>query len=70
MALRYIAHYNACDLVFGSVREKTPSLLYRAVLNGHVFETDVGHVDMNSNNPMNCPASTDSLSKIDEPEGA
>ena len=25
---------------------------------------------MNHNNAMNCPASKDSLSKIDEPEGA
>jgi hypothetical protein len=57
-------------LVFGSVKEKLPSQLYRAVLNSHAFETDVGHVDMNHNNPMNCPASRDSLSKIDEPEGA
>ena len=70
MALRYIAHFNSCDLVFGSVREKEPGKLYRAVLNGHVFETEVGHVDTNSNNAMNCPASKDSLSKIDEPEGA
>ena len=25
MAMRYIAHFNTCDLVFGSVREKLPS---------------------------------------------
>ena len=70
MAMRYIAHQNTCDLVFGSVREKLPSQLYRAVLNSHAFETEVGHIDMNHNNAMNCPASKDSLSKIDEPEGA
>ena len=38
MALRYIAHINTADLVFGSVREKLPSQLYRTVLNSHAFE--------------------------------
>ena len=70
MALRYMAHVNTCDLVFGSVREKLPSQLYRAVLNSHVFEHDVGHIDTNHMNPINCPAGKDQLSKIDEPEGA
>ena len=29
MALRFIACNNGCDLVFGSVREKKPSQMYR-----------------------------------------
>jgi hypothetical protein len=70
MGLRYMAHINTCDLVFGSVKEKLPSQLYRAVLNSHVFEHDVGHIDTNHMNPINCPAGKDQLSKIDEPEGA
>ena len=70
MAMRYIAHVNTCDLVFGSVKEKLPSQLYRAVLNSHAFDSQVGHIDMNHNNPINCPSGKDSLSKIDEPDGA
>ena len=69
-AMRYIAHSNTCDLVFGSVKEKLPSQLYRAVLNSHAFETEVGHFDVNRNNPINCPSGSDHLSKIDEPTGA
>ena len=69
-ALRYLAHTNTCDLVFGSVREKMPSQLYRSVLNAQVFDQEIGHIDMNHMNPINCPSGKDQLSKIDEPEGA
>ena len=69
-ALRYLAHTNTCDLVVGSVREKMPSQLYRSVLNAQVFDQEIGHIDMNHMNPINCPSGKDQLSKIDEPEGA
>ena len=71
LALRYIAHLNGADLVFGSVREKLPSQLYRALLNYHVFEGGpVGRVEKNPNNPINVPAGSDSFSNIGEPDGA
>lgn len=71
LALRYIAHINGADLVFGSVREKLPSQLYRALISYQVFEGGpVGRVEKNPNNPIHLPASTDSFSSIGEPEGA
>ena len=48
MALRCIAHSNGCDLVFGSVKEKVPSQLYRALLMAHVFDLPAGgNVELN-----------------------
>ena len=38
MALRYVAHSNGCDLVYGSVMEKEASKLYRSVLQCHAFD--------------------------------
>ena len=71
MALRYIAHANGCDLVFGSVKEKVPSQLYRALLMSHIFDASVSsHMDVNHNNALNVRASKDSLGKIEEPEGS
>jgi hypothetical protein len=32
LALRYIAHANGCDLVFASVKEKLPGVMYKAML--------------------------------------
>jgi hypothetical protein len=29
LALRYISHANGCDLVFSSVKEKLPGVLYK-----------------------------------------
>ena len=55
MALRYFAHSNGCDLVFGSVKEKLPSQLYRAVLSSHVFSEDNKsnvHTEINPANPI------------------
>ena len=36
--MRYIAHTNGASLVFASVREKTPSQYYRALLMSHVAD--------------------------------
>ena len=48
MALRCIAHSNGCDLVFGSVKEKVPSQLYRALLMAHLFDLPAGsNVELN-----------------------
>lgn len=47
-ALRYIAHLNGAALVFASVREKTPSQLYKAMLLSHVVEgSALGKVETN-----------------------
>ena len=71
LALRYIAHQNGADLVFGSVREKLPSQLYRAQLNYHVYEGgQLGRVEKNPNNAINVPAGQDTFSNIGEPDGA
>ena len=32
LALRYIAHANGCDLVFSSVKEKLPGVMYKSML--------------------------------------
>ena len=32
LALRYICHMHGCDLVFGSVKEKLPAQLFKAML--------------------------------------
>lgn len=71
LALRYLAHVNGADLVFGSVREKVPSQLYRALLSFHVFSGGaLGKVEKNQNQPINVPAGQDSFSQIGEPDGA
>ena len=71
MALRYIAHSNGCDLVFASVREKLPSQLYRSVLMAHLFEMPAQvNIEVNPANALHVRAGQDSLSRIDEPEGA
>ena len=70
-ALRYIAHQNGCDLVFGSVKEKLPSQLYRTLLMDHLFEKAAStDPDFNSQNPINVRAGQDKLSNIGEPQGA
>ena len=46
MALRYMAHVNGCDLVFGSVVEKGPSKLYRNVLSSHTFDVSTKQMPM------------------------
>lgn len=47
-ALRYIAHSNSADLVFGSIKEKLPSQLYRALLSHYMFEGGpIGKVEKN-----------------------
>jgi len=71
MALRYIAHSNGTDLVFGSVKEKIPSQLYRSFLMSHLFETPPsGNIEINPVNALNVRSGADQLSRIDEPEGA
>lgn len=71
MALRYIAHSNGCDLVFGSVKEKLPSQLYRSLLMSHIFDApSQGNMDINHNNALNVRAGMDHLGKIEDPEGA
>ena len=57
MALRYIAHINGCDLVFGSVKEKLPSQLYRQLLTSHLFELPAGsNIEVNPANALNVRA--------------
>ena len=78
MALRYIAHSNGSDLVFGSVKEKLPSVLYRSLLMSHLFETQFLRnktppsvsMEINPANALNVRSGMDQLSRIDEPEGA
>lgn len=71
MAMRFLAHSNGCDLVFASVKEKVPSQLYRSLLMAHLFDLpSKGQIDVNPANALNVRAGQDSLSRIDEPEGA
>jgi len=71
MALRYIAHSNGSDLVFASVKEKLPSVLYRSLLMSHLFETPPSvSMEINPANALNVRSGMDQLSRIDEPESA
>jgi len=68
MALRYVAHQNGCDLVFGSVKEKLPSQLYKNLLMAHLFETaPTNNPETNPANAINVRAGQDQLSKIEDP---
>jgi len=71
-ALRYIAHTYGCDLVFGSIKEKQPQLLYRSMLNKHVFGdiSGLSKIEKNHNLPINLHASSDRYADIGEPDGA
>lgn len=63
LALRYIAHLNGASLVFASVREKTPSQLYKAMLTAQVLEgSQIGKTEINPNNPLNVAAGQDKFS--------
>ena len=39
LALRYIAHANGCDLVFASVKEKLPGVMFKAMLGRYLGDT-------------------------------
>ena len=39
LAMRYICHSNGCDLVFASVKEKLPTLLFKAMLSRYLFDS-------------------------------
>ena len=57
MAMRYIAHANGCDLVFGSVKEKVPSQYYRQLLMSHLFDSSGNsNIEVNPANPINVRA--------------
>jgi len=63
LALRYIAHMNGASLVFGSVREKVPSQLYKAMLLSNLVEgSPQGKVETNQNQPINMPSGCDKFS--------
>lgn len=73
MALRYIAHTNGCDLVFASVKEKTPLKMFKAILNCHTFDVPTSSIGTTATNPADTilvAAGKDSLGKIDDPDGA
>ena len=60
LALRYLAHLNGASLVFASVREKTPSQLYKALLTAQVIEgSQIGKIETNPNQPINMAAGSD-----------
>jgi hypothetical protein len=60
--MRYISHINGCDLVFGSVKEKEPSNLYRAMLNRYVFDISAqSKVERDNNRPLNIYAGADNF---------
>ena len=70
--MRYICHINGCDLVFGSVREKLPSQLFKAQISRHVFNDNTLQVkiERDPNQPINMYSGADSFIQIGEPEGA
>jgi hypothetical protein len=69
LALRYICHLNGCDLVFGSVKEKLPSQLFKAMITRHVFDSTLqAKVDYDHNNALNIYGGSDNFLKIGEPE--
>ena len=39
LAMRYISHSNGCDLVFASVKEKLPTLLFKGMLSRYLFDS-------------------------------
>jgi hypothetical protein len=39
LALRYISHANGCDLVFASVKEKLPGVLFKGMLGRYLGDT-------------------------------
>ena len=69
LAMRYIAHLNGCDLVFSSVREKIPSQLYRAMIQRHVFDTQIAtKIERDHNQCLNVYSGQDTFLNIGEPE--
>lgn len=71
LALRYLAHSNGADLVFGSTREKVPSQLYRRLMSDFVFDsTQTINPMMNHDHPLLIQAGADKYSAIGEPDGA
>lgn len=69
LALRYLCHQNGCDLVFGSVKEKLPSQLYKAMITRHVFDNSLqAKVEKDHNQALNIYAGSDNFLQIGEPE--
>lgn len=69
LALRYICHQYGCDLVFGSVKEKLPAQLFKAMITRHVFDSSLqAKVDFDHNSSLNIYAGSDNFLKIGEPE--
>lgn len=62
LALRYLCHMNGCDLVFGSVKEKLPSQLYKAMITRHLFDSSLqAKVEKDHNQALNIYAGSDNF---------
>jgi hypothetical protein len=55
--------------VFGSVKEKLPTQLFKAMITRHVFDSTLqAKVEKDPNQPLNIYAGSDNLLQIGEPE--
>ena len=69
LAMRYICHANGCDLVFGSVKEKLPSQLFKAMITRQVFDVTLqAKLEKDPNQALNVYAGSDNYLQIGEPE--